>query len=211
MWLQRLFLALALYGTPDLGKRASPGFFLSTLDQGLRSPEYPSHQCQGPSEFMGVQDSLLNGTIPNERVTYCRSSAIAKYTLNQNHYTLEVPLEYPWMQKAPSSIFLLGGSEIYEGSGATVLLLSPSCPPCLGILQASKHAGIVSAKRYFHKCWPPLCSYWHFLYGKLFPYRIEECNRSKLIATDCCLNRFSVAVPHWNVKQLFWADLFSDT
>lgn len=64
---KRLFLALTLFGTSDLGKRASPGFFLSTLDQGLRAPEHPSHQCQGPSEVMGVQNSLVNGTIQRER------------------------------------------------------------------------------------------------------------------------------------------------
>lgn len=49
---KRLFLALTLYGPSDLDKSASPGFFLSTLDQGLRACEHPSHYCQGPPKVM---------------------------------------------------------------------------------------------------------------------------------------------------------------
>lgn len=94
--------------------------------------------------------------------------------------------------------------------GTTLLaLLSAACHTGLGVLKAATPAEAVSAKHCFHRCWPP--PYWHFRCGQPFLYRIQKRNHSKVIATDCCLNRFSVVFLHQSVKQLFWADLFSGT
>lgn len=100
------------------------GLFLCTS---LKAPEHPSHHPQGPSEAVSVQNSLPDGAMLNGKDTYCRSAALAKWTLNHNHYTLSVlyhyrPLEHAWLHKAPSPTFFLDESEVYEARWG---------PPCL--------------------------------------------------------------------------------
>lgn len=133
-----------------LGQKSFSGLFPCTLDQSLGASEHPSHHLQGPSEAVGVQNSLPIGAMLNEKDTCCRSTAVAKQTLTRNRYTLSVlkcysPLECSWLQKATS---------LNLPSGWEWILWSQVGLPCSSVSCLSHWLGKSESS---NTCWSSFC------------------------------------------------------